>query len=383
MFALRSKNVLIENRFVPADVCISENKILSISKYGSVNCAIDLQEKKILPGIVDLHSDAIEKEVEPRPGARFPLKNAIAELDKKLAVFGITTMFHAVGFNDDEVTKDKRGTDKSRELVETIYHMNKSSYLSVDNFVHARFEITSVSSIETLKELINNKKLEMLSIMDHSPGQGQFKSLEAWKKYHIFAYGDAIEDIDAYIKKKLLVNKTGVVEDLVKFAKRYNLPVLSHDDDCIEKVNTLKALGVSASEFPLSVEVAEYARNLGMHIGMGAPNVVRGKSQSGNISASMLIKKDLCDYLCSDYHPSSMLMAIYKLKDELNIPIEKGFDMISLIPAKIAGLNGRGEILDGKLADLIVVDENYVPSVCMTVKKGKIVYNCIKDFLKV
>jgi alpha-D-ribose 1-methylphosphonate 5-triphosphate diphosphatase len=180
---IRSTNILINGEFTSADIVIQGDVITAVSPYKSIDVAIDLGDRRIVPGFVDLHGDAIEKELEPRPGARFPTSMAVVELDKKLSMAGVTTMYHAVGFNDEELSKG-RGTEQSRELIEEIYEANKA-HLGVDNRIHTRFEITSESSLETIKELITKNKVDMLSIMDHSPGQGQFKTLEAWKKYHL------------------------------------------------------------------------------------------------------------------------------------------------------------------------------------------------------
>jgi alpha-D-ribose 1-methylphosphonate 5-triphosphate diphosphatase len=375
---IRSANVLIDGKFQGADIVIQGEKITAVCPYKSVDIAIDLGERRIVPGFVDLHGDAIEKELEPRPGAKFPTKMAVIELDKKLSMAGVTSMYHAIGFNDEELSKG-RGTEQSKELIEEIYQANKS-HLGVDNLVHVRFEITSESSLETIKNLISKKKVDMLSIMDHSPGQGQFKTMEAWKKYHLSAYSIDDADVEEYIEKKLSKDKVGIVEDLVKFGLENDIPVLSHDDDCEDKLNTLKALGVSFSEFPLSIEVAQKAKDLGISTGMGAPNVVRGGSQSGNIAAKELIKKGVCDYLCSDYHPASLLLSPYRLKEDVNLELEKGFAMISSTPARLANLQDRGEIQEGKLADIVVIDESHFPKVVLTLKNGEVVYNGIRGF---
>jgi alpha-D-ribose 1-methylphosphonate 5-triphosphate diphosphatase len=368
---VRSKNVLTDNGFVNVDIVIEDKYIVEIKKYNSAKGdVVDLGDRRIIPGFVDLHSDAIEKELEPRPGAHFPIQMAIVELDKKLAMAGITTIFHAIGFNDEELSK--RGTEKSKELIENI-NSSKDNLL-VDNFIHTRFEITSETSLSVIKNFIKENKINLLSIMDHSPGQGQFKTLEAWKKYHLYAYDIKEEEIGEYLKRKSSKETIGVIEELVKFALSHNITVLSHDDDCNEKLNTLKALGVTISEFPLSVKVAKKAKEYGMGTGMGAPNVVRGGSQSGNIAAKELIEKGVCDYLCSDYHPSSMLLSPYRLKEDINMPLEEGFKLITSNPAKLVGLNDRGEIKEGKLADIVVIDESYYPQIVLTFKNGRIVY---------
>ena len=140
---IRSKNVLIDGKFQPSDITIQGKYITSTKPYKSIDVAIDFGERRVVPGFVDLHSDAIEKEIEPRPGARFPVKMAVIELDKKLSMAGITTMYHAISFNDEELQKG-RGTEQSKELIEELFEANKSD-LEVDNLIHARFEITSHS----------------------------------------------------------------------------------------------------------------------------------------------------------------------------------------------------------------------------------------------
>jgi alpha-D-ribose 1-methylphosphonate 5-triphosphate diphosphatase len=375
---IRSSNVLIDGEFKGADIVIQGDKITAVEPYRSIDVAIDLGDRRIVPGFVDLHGDAIEKELEPRPGARFPTAMAVVELDKKLSMAGVTTMYHAIGFNDEELSKG-RGTEQSRELIEEIFEANKK-HLGVDNLIHLRFEITSQSSLPTIKKLIEDSKVDMLSIMDHSPGQGQFKTLESWKKYHLAAYEIEDKDVEEYLAKKTSKDKVGIVEDLVSFGLSHNIAVLSHDDDCEEKLNTLRNLGVTFSEFPLSVEVAKKAKAMNISTGMGAPNVVRGGSQSGNIAARELVKEGVCDYLCSDYHPASLLMSPYRLKEDVALELEDGFAMICSTPASLAGLNDRGEIKEGKIADIAVIDESHFPKVVLTFKDGEIVYNGIRGF---
>lgn len=370
---IRSTKILVDEKFISADILIQEDIIAAIKPYKSLGKAIDLGDQRVVSGFVDLHGDAIEKEIEPRPGARFPTAMAVVELDKKLSMAGITTMYHAIGFNDEELRKG-RGTEQSQSLIEEIYTANKV-HLGVDNLIHARFEITSESSIPTVKNLIENKKINMLSIMDHSPGQGQFKTLEAWKNYFLNTYTINEDEVEDYLASKSAKDKSSIVQDLVTFAINHHLPVLSHDDDCLEKLNVLKALGVTFSEFPISLEVAKNAKNMGIKIGMGAPNVVRGGSQSGNIAAKELIKEEVCDFLCSDYHPASLLFSPYRLKEDIGLSLEKGFAMISSTPAKLSGLSDRGKIKEGFLADIVVIDESNFPKVVLTFKNGEVVYN--------
>jgi len=373
---LRSKKVLIDGEFQPADVVIYGRRIEAINEYGSNGVALDLGEYKIAPGIVDLHSDAIEKEIEPRPGADFPVELAITELDKKLSMAGVTTMFHAIGF--EENPKKKRSVALAIEQIEQINESNKH-HLGVDNLVHARFELSASEAAEPIKMCIDKGHVKLLSLMDHSPGQGQFKTLESFKNYYGAYYDLNEEQVNEVVEKKLNKNDA-IIDDLINHAKKHNITLLSHDDDSTEKLQGLLDLGVQISEFPLDLEVARYAQKNGIATGMGAPNIVRGGSQSGNISAIDLVKDGCCGYLCSDYHPTSMLQAVYRMNKDADLPLEDGFAMVTSTPAQYANLEDRGEIKEGKLADIIVVDDTHIPKVVLTLKDGETVYNGIRGF---
>jgi alpha-D-ribose 1-methylphosphonate 5-triphosphate diphosphatase len=373
---LRSKNVLINEEFVSADVVLFKEQIKRVDEYGTNKVAVDLGDLKIVPGIVDLHSDAIEKEIEPRHGATFPISLAVAELDKKLSMAGITTMFHAIGF--EENPKKKRSIDLAKHQIEEIYNANKK-YLGVDNFIHARFELSASEAVESIKEVIGKGMVNLVSLMDHSPGQGQFKSLESFQTYYGNYYGLDEDEIQNVIDKKMNKDEKKI-NDLISYAKEHGLTLLSHDDDCIEKLDGLLDLGVKISEFPLDLEVAKYAVSKGIATGMGAPNIVRGGSQSGNIAAIELVRENVCKYLCSDYHPTSMLQAVYRMEEDANLDLARGFSMVTSTPAKYANLEDRGVIEKGKRADIIVIDDSNIPKVVLTLKDGESIYNGIRGF---
>lgn len=374
-FVLRSTRVLTPDAICPADIVIHNDTIAAVHPYKTINSGHDLGDMLIAPGLVDLHSDAIEKEIEPRPGAHFPIGSSIIELDKKLTMAGITTMYHAVAFNDESISKN-RGTETAARIIRQIVAANKED-LAVDNLIHVRYELTSFDSVPVIKELIAAGAVRLLSVMDHSPGQGQFKSIEQWKAFHLPVYDLTDHEADQIIaqKEKDKLHSHVVVSDLLNFAKSQGLILLSHDDDSPEKIDLIQDMGIKVSEFPLDVTVASYAKERDIASGMGAPNVVRGQSQSGNVSARELVDSGVCDFLCSDYHPSSMLQAPYVVHRELHIPLADAFKMVSTTPASLAGLTDRGEIKAGKLADLIVIDDHGIPRVVMTLKSGAAVYN--------
>lgn len=374
---LRSMRVLYDGNIQPADLILGGGLILNVAGYGSQRDAVDLGQLLILPGLVDIHSDAVEKEIEPRPGATFPIRQSLIELDKKLAMSGITTMFHAIAFNDESITTS-RSTAMAEEIIEQIHATNRTE-LSVDNFIHARYEITSFPSAAVIRKLIANGRIQLLSIMDHTPGQGQFKSIETWKRFHLPTYDLTDAQAETIISKKRLDQKQAyyLVKELLDFAKENDMILLSHDDDLPEKIDVTCDLGITISEFPLGVDVAAYAQKKGLATGMGAPNVVRGKSQSGNISARQVIENQCCDFLCSDYHPSSLLQAAFVMNREMQMPLSTAVAMVSSTPAKIAGLNDRGRIAPDLLADLTILDDRDIPKIVTTLKAGEVVYNAI------
>jgi len=165
------------------------------------------------------------------------------------------------------------------------------------------------------------------------------------------------------------------LQALTVWAKNHNILIASHDDDTPEKVDLMASMGITIAEFPLNLDTAVYARSRRMTTGMGSPNIVRGKSQSGNISARELVQKECCDFLCSDYHPSSMLQAVYVLHLQMGFELADAFAYVSSTPAKIARLSDRGDIGPQKLADLAVIDDQLVPKVVLTIKAGNPIYS--------
>ncbi len=375
MQILRSKRVYIDGKITPADLVLEHDYIKKIFPHGTCAEAADLGDKLISPGFIDLHSDSVEQEIEPRPGAEFPVRSALVELDKKLSMAGITTMFHAIAFNDESLV-GRRGTEVAANLIEQVWDCN-NSLLGIDNLVHARYEITSFCSLTAIKQLVDAGKVQLLSLMDHSLGQGQFRSLEMWKRYHVPVFklsDERVKEIVGLQKEKKSRSQQHL-EELIQFANERSILLASHDDDCCEKIDILSDMGISIAEFPLNMETAAHARSKGMATGMGAPNVVRGKSQSGNISARELLEKGHCDFLCSDYHPTSMLQAVYAMHREMGRSLADSLACITSVPAKISRMDDRGEIVAGKLADLVVIEDQDVAKVVMTLKSGIPVYN--------
>jgi alpha-D-ribose 1-methylphosphonate 5-triphosphate diphosphatase len=328
----------------------------------------------LLPGFVDIHSDAIEREISPRPNVFFPVNIALFELDKRLATSGITTIFHSLSFSEGEI-----GIRSNRTVYDIIKEINRlKSAFSINTMVHARYEITDDGAMAYLKKLMRDRQINLLSIMDHTPGQGQFREIASYKHYFGNMYNKTEAELDKIIEQKMeskgRVN--GNVEELIRTCRQSGVPMASHDDDSPEKMGWLKENGIDISEFPVNMEALEAAQGVGIKVCLGAPNVLRGNSQANNLSARDAIINGRGDILCSDYTPMTMLHAVFTLVDLNILPLSEAVKMTSLNPARAVGIGiETGSIEEGKKADMILVDtKDEVPTVIRTFVSGNEVY---------
>jgi len=346
--------VLRDEVIEDASLLIENGKISAINPE-SVNGAkvIDLSGRTLMPGMVDLHCDALEKEVEPRPNVHFPLDFAVAQADKRNAAAGITTVYHALSFANDEL--GVRNNEFAAEIARSVHTWQPHAL--VDNRVHCRYEITDKSGLSVLLKLLKNNDMHLLSLMDHTPGQGQFKDMAAYRSYLSRTYKTSDDKLDAIIDRKQAAAE-GVldrVNELIDVAHQNGVSVASHDDDNIERVETMHRLGVNISEFPINLETAKYARQKGISTVFGAPNILRGKSQSGSMRALDAIQAGVADCLCADYSPAALIVSVFKVAQETELGLSAAVRMVTFNPAKAAGLDDRGEIVVGKRADLIAI----------------------------
>ncbi|MDP2391958.1 MAG: alpha-D-ribose 1-methylphosphonate 5-triphosphate diphosphatase [Methylococcaceae bacterium] len=369
--------VLADQVMDQASLLIEDGQITAINP-SAVKAAqsIDLGNRYLLPGMIDLHADALEKDIEPRPNVHFPLEFAIAQADKRNAAAGITTVFHSLSFANAEL--GLRNNAMAADIVRAIHAFNGKGL--VDNRVHTRYEITDPTALPVLLELLDEDSVHLLSIMDHTPGQGQFKDMRAYQDYLQKSYQKTAAETQAIIDDKLAQAEAAQirVKQLIAHAHAKNVHVASHDDDCPDKVAEIKALGVHISEFPINLETARYAIEHGMRTIMGAPNILRGKSQSGSMKAQDAIEHGVASCLCSDYAPASLLAAVFLLEQRGVLSLPEAVQLVSLNPAQALGLADRGEIAVGKRADLVCVDfvEAY-PQTRQTWVNGQPVYQAL------
>ncbi|MBP6422001.1 MAG: alpha-D-ribose 1-methylphosphonate 5-triphosphate diphosphatase [Propionivibrio sp.] len=337
-----------------ASVLIEDGIITAInpeSGNGAEN--VDLRGKTLIPGMIDLHCDALEKEVEPRPNVYFPLDFACAQADKRNAAAGVTTVYHALSFANDELGMRNNGFAAS--VARAVHAWNPHGL--VDNRVHCRYEVTDPTAPTVLLELMASNEMHLLSVMDHSPGQGQFKDIAAFRDYLSRTYKKSEAELDTLVDNKLAQADGAMarIRLLIEAARNKGIPVASHDDDTPDKVETLHALGVGISEFPINLESARAARDRGMSTVFGAPNILRGKSQSGAVRALDAVQAGLAECLCADYHPAALIVAVFRLPELAGIGLDDAVRLVSYNPAQAAGLIDRGEISAGKRADLVAV----------------------------
>ena len=336
---------------------------------------IDACGKYLFPGFVDMHSDAIEKGIEPRPNTFFPVDIAVFELDKKIASCGITTMYHSLSFAELEV--GLRNNNTAAGIIREITRLRHK--LKVNTKIHARFEITDHGAVPFLEELIRENQINLFSFMDHSPGQGQFKDILSFKNYYGPVYAKSDAEMDDIIERKLEAKKSHASRDiahLLGICRDHGIAVASHDDDSREKIRWLKEMAIGITEFPVNMEAVMAAQELGIRVCLGSPNVVRGQSSSSNLNAREAIRSGYGEILCSDYSPMTLLHAVFALERHGVLPLHEGIKMVSLNPALAVGIaDHTGSLEPGKDADMLLVDHcDGLPRVFKTFVGGREVF---------
>ncbi|MDP2780139.1 alpha-D-ribose 1-methylphosphonate 5-triphosphate diphosphatase [Devosia sp.] len=335
---------------------LEEGRITAIDPaHGHGARELDLSGRTLMPGMIDLHCDALEKEVEPRPGVHFPLDFACAQADRRNATAGITTVFHALSFANHEL--GVRNNAFAAEIARAMAAFQPHAL--IDNRIHARYEVTDESAPPLLAELLESGMAHLLSFMDHSPGQGQFKDVAAYRAYLSRAYKTTDAALDMLLAQKAEAATSAMtrMSTLAKLARQQGIALASHDDDSPEKIATLIDLGAVISEFPVNLETAQAAKVRGMATLFGAPNILRGRSQSGSMRALDAVLAGVADCLCGDYSAAALLPSVMRLPQLAGIDLAQAVALVTRNPARAAGLDDRGEIAVGKRADLIAVKD--------------------------
>jgi alpha-D-ribose 1-methylphosphonate 5-triphosphate diphosphatase len=320
---------------------------------GAEDCGGDL----ILPGLIELHTDNLERHIEPRPTVHFPHASAILAHDGELAACGITTVFDALRVGSI-VSKEKASYGEyARLLADEIIAIRQTGALRINHLLHLRAEVCSETLTEELAKFGPADGIGIVSLMDHTPGQRQFRDVNQLRHYVRGKHGLSEEDFLHHVAtQQALSDRLGVQHEAaaVAEARRFGAALASHDDTTADQVATSARHGATFAEFPTTVEAALACRAHGIDVMMGAPNLIRGGSHSGNVAASLLAERDLLDILSSDYVPSALLSAALMLGD-LWGDMARGVATVTAEPARATGLTDRGRLTLGQRADVIRV----------------------------
>ena len=314
----------------------------------------------VFPGFIDMHGDMIELELEPRPKVDFPMEVAVGHLDARLAAAGVTTAYAGVSFSRTAVDGERRSFEHTSAIIRALKDNIKG--LRVDHRIHARFDMTYTDAIDALDGLLKAEAVDLVSVMDHTPGQGQYRNVETLVANRMKS-GLSESQARAHVERRIqdAVSAEQIFENLQRISKlcgSHGVAMASHDDDTVAKSHLMADIGAVISEFPVTMEAAEVANDRGLMIAMGAPNAMRGQSYSGNLSARDAHAAGLLHILAADYHPAAILPAIRALSLADADGLVGATRLASKNPAQALGLTDRGEIATGLRADLAIVDHN-------------------------
>ncbi|MFM0592582.1 alpha-D-ribose 1-methylphosphonate 5-triphosphate diphosphatase [Paraburkholderia dilworthii] len=311
----------------------------------------------LLPGLIELHTDNLEKHLAPRPGVQWNTDAAFVIHDAQVAAAGITTVFDALAIGSRS-NVGLRGRDVQTQCAESLTRLSERNLLRAEHFLHLRCEIATADVVELFDSLCAHPLLRLASVMDHTPGQRQWHDREQWRRFQE-RNGKLSDEHVATALTELSIEQARYADthrrEIVERCNRLGIPVASHDDTLVEHVEQARAEGIVLAEFPTTRVAAEAAREHGISTIMGAPNIVRGGSHSGNVSALELAEANLLDILSSDYVPSSLLTAVFELVAKADWTLPRAMATVSAEPARTAGLHDRGAIEAGLRADFVRV----------------------------
>lgn len=354
---LSNARIVLAHEVVHGSVRVQDGRIADVtSGPTAVPGAHDLDGDHLLPGLVEVHTDNLERHVTPRPKVQFPMQGAVQSHDAEVAAAGITTVLDAIGVGDP-YGDGFRSRDQSA-LLEVLDRLDTAGLLRADHLIHVRCELPAPNARELFEPFARHRRLRLISLMDHTPGQRQWTDIEHARVYYTGKKGwsdQQFEDEVRIAPERQARHATPNRAWFADFARTFGVALATHDDTTVEHVDQAKTEGASMSEFPTTLAAARRARALGLATVAGAPNVIRGGSHSGNVSAMELAREGVLDALSSDYVPGSLLLAAWRLTHEGGFSLPEAVKVVSRNPARAVGLADRGEIAIGLRADLVRV----------------------------
>ncbi|PWL18029.1 phosphonate metabolism protein PhnM [Falsochrobactrum shanghaiense] len=370
---LKNARIVLPDEVVEGSVKLVDGNIADIasgpSAYGE-----DMEGDYLTPGLVELHTDHLEGHYAPRPQVRWNPIAAVQAHDAQIAASGITTVFDAlrIGFDEEAQT----GIDDMCKLSSAIAEGRQAGRLRADHFLHLRCEVSAPDCESAFERFGNHPLVRLVSLMDHAPGQRQFTDLETYKLYYMRKLKVSEEEFRLYCEKRMQQSaqySAPTRKAIAAACHERGVILASHDDATAEHVAEASEQGIRVAEFPTTRLAAKASRESGLSVLMGAPNVVRGGSHSGNVSARELAEAGHLDIISSDYIPASMMQSAFFLADVVEeISLPQAIRFVSANPAKAVGFEDRGEIVAGKRADLVRVQiADHVPIIRTVWREGQ------------
>ncbi len=367
-FVLTNVRAVVANRLVDeATIDVDDGAIVAVREgTHTAPGAIDGHRLLAVPGLVDTHSDGLEKEANPRRTSTFPLPYALVSFEARVRSAGITTIAHGVAYQDK--ARIGRSVDAGRHMYDVIDDRRAAPAPSVDHHVLYRVEARDETAVGPLVDDLAAGRTAgaarpLVSFEDHTPGQGQYRDRTQYERSvdpSQLAPGQTAADyVDALIAEaeRHADQRERNLELLSPLAKSGEIALLAHDPEDADDIARRVASGATIAEFPVARKAAEAARDHGMPVVMGAPNALRGGSHSGNVSAQELVAAGLCQVLASDYMPSAMLASAFVMAAEGIVSLPEAIGLITSGPADMLGLPDRGRLAEGARADLVLVDD--------------------------
>jgi alpha-D-ribose 1-methylphosphonate 5-triphosphate diphosphatase len=353
---LSNARIVLADRVIAGAVQVVDGQISAIDEGRAGG--EDFGGDYLLPGFVELHTDALEFHYKPRPRVRWSADASIQQHDAQVAASGITTVFDALRVGLDQ--ENDMGHEDMLKLGDAIRSASESGRLRADHYVHLRCEVSAPDCLEGFRMLEDHPQVRLASLMDHAPGQRQFQSLDAAKAYYQGKLKMSDDTFAAFLKRRNEESATYSAchrNAIAQFCREHAITLASHDDATLEHVGEAVAQGIDVAEFPTTIEAAKASHAAGLAVLMGAPNVVRGGSHSGNVSARALVDAEVLDILSSDYIPFSLMQAVFALTEgDEAIALPDAVRLVSKHPAEATGFTDRGEIAVGRRADFTRVE---------------------------
>lgn len=348
--------IVLADEVVEGSLSLADGAIAAIDR-GRTATGEDLEGDFLVAGLVELHTDHLESHYTPRPGVRWNAVAAVQAHDAQIAASGITTVFDCLRLGSDDGENFLGG--EMRTLADAIEDAQREERLRADHFIHLRCEVSAPDMLDTFDDFRDDPRVRLASVMDHAPGQRQFQSMEQYTLYYRTKRGMSEDEFDRFVamrREQSARYSAPHRKAIAQHCHAAGVTLASHDDATLGHVEEAVEDGVRLAEFPTSVEAARASHKAGLSVLMGAPNIVRGGSHSGNIAARNLAEAGLLDVLSSDYVPASLLHAAFKLAEDVDaMTLPQAMSLVTIRPARTVGLDDRGEIAPGKRADLVRV----------------------------